>query len=338
MNLPQHAVTHNVAEIVSHPEHSEPVLCRIPDSVRLALNEKAQLRALESAGCELRFRVTSPSLTIGVRACSVVARHHGGGLAQVLCGDFSKTYFPVTADGATCELELPDFALLEAAAGPQPAFHPRLVRLLLPTHASICGLSVTGDLAPPEPGDTPAKRLLVYGSSITQGSAAVACRESWAGRTAHNLGADLINLGFGGACHCEPEMTDYLCERKGFDMAILETGINMLGHDPELTDARIERLIRDFSAAHPDIPVFCVGVYPCRNDITTHFAGRAQEIRELVARTVSEVNSPNLHFIDGREALDPALGLTVDLTHPSPSGMVQIAEFLTRNIRAIVSA
>lgn len=227
---------------------------------------------------------------------------------------------------------------MEQAAGSDYRFHSRLCRILLPTHASINNVEIDGNILPPEPGDIPSKRILNYGSSITQGSGALSSRENWAGRCAHNLGYDLINLGFGGGCHCEPVMADYLCQRNDFDIAILETGINMLGLDEAMTDQRIEALIRKFTAAHADKPTFCLGVFPCSNDSETAYQGRAQAIRDLVKRVVEDIASPNLHFIDGRDALSHPHDMTTDLVHPSQAGMIQIGQYVSEAIQAILTS
>lgn len=106
----------------------------------------------------------------------------------------------------------------------------------------------------------------------------------------------------------------------------------MLGLDRETADRNIENLLRRFQAAHPEKPVFCVGVFPCRNDIETGFAGRAREFRDLVRQVVADIDAPNMVYIDGSKAMDPARGLTTDLTHPSPAGMIDIAEYVSREI------
>lgn len=336
MQLPQQAETHNIVELVRHPKTGDTVISRLPEKLRVCLNDNAQERALNSSGCEIRFRLNSPKATIRIRACEVLSSHFGGGLAQILFGDFSQIYLPVTANvPVEYELNAPDYEALERASDAHTCFHPRLVRLLLPTHASICQIEIEGDIAAPAAGDIPSKRILNYGSSITHGSGALTSRETWAGRCAHILGYDLINLGFGGGCHCEPEITDYLCQRNDFDIAVLETGINMLGLDPDLSNERIETLIRRFSDSHKDKQVFCLGVFPCREDSTSNYQGRAQQIREFVKNVVNDIASPNLHFIEGRNLMTHSTGMTCDLTHPSPAGMVEIGTNLANEILKI---
>jgi hypothetical protein len=333
--LPENTATHNITEIVAHPESGLPVINRIPESLRIQLNPNARQRALHSIGCEIRFRLNSPTATLRIRACETGAPHHGGGMAQILFGDFSHTYFPVGQTTSTIEVTAPDYDLLEKAS-PAPLFSPRLMRILLPTHSSITQLEIDGVVSPPEVGDLSAKRMLNYGSSITQGSGGLTSRESWAGRCAHLLRHDLINLGFGGGCHCEPEMTDYLCHRNDFDIAILETGINMLGMEPKEANQRIVHLIRSFQKTHADKPTFCLGVFPCNEDVKNGFAGRAREIHQLVEQTVREIDSPQLHFIDGSKALDHPFDMTTDLTHPSPAGMISIGEYVAKQIQNIL--
>ena len=331
LNLPENILLHNFVGTAPFLGTGPDTLLRIPESLRVNLNDNAKERAFHSSGGELRFRLHSPTFTLKIESCSVGATQFGGGLAQILFGDFSHNYFPVTKGTTTWECTAPAYENLGNVSS-QPIFHPEMVRILLPTHAAVCGIELEGEFSALQSGDIPARRVLHYGSSITQGAGSLTSRESWAGICARNLNADLINLGFGGGCHCEPEMTDYLCQRTDFDFAVIETGINMLGLDHEMADANIRNLIQKLSEAHADKPVFFVGVFPCQNDVQNDFAGRAQHFRDLVEAEVTALNKPNLHFIDGKQALDPRTGLTTDLTHPSPAGMIQIGEFISRAI------
>lgn len=333
ITLPTAVHLHNIVGTAPLSENGRELWLRIPETVRGCLNDNARQRAFYTAGCELRFRPLSPGFRIRIRACDVGAPQHGGGLAQVLFGDFSHIYFPVGFEPFEIDITAPDLDVLEASAR-TPLFHPRLARLLLPSHSAISELSLEGDFAPPEPGDVPARRVLHYGSSITQGAGSLTSRETWAAQCASRLRADLINLGFGGGCHCEPEMTDYLCSRDDFDLAVIETGINMGGLDRNLAHERVDHLIRRFTAAHPNKPVFFVGVFPCADDLRTNYTGAMQGFRDLVQRVVGGIDSPHVHYLPGNRAMDPDTGLTSDLVHPSPAGMTQIGRWVSDQILA----
>ncbi len=332
LSLPEEIQLHNIVETAPYLGKGPETFLRLPENVRVHLNDNAKQRAFHSSGCELRFRLKSPSCKISIKTCDIGGMGHGGGLAQILFGDFSHGYFPVILGENEFEFTAPQHDNLSKVSE-QPLFDPALVRILLPTHAAICGIEMDGSFAAPEPGDVPERRALHYGSSITHGSGSLTSRETWAGISATNQNADLINLGLGGGCHCEPEMTDYLCGRNDFDYAVIETGINMLGLDPDIADKNIGNLIQKFTTAHADKPVFFVGVFPCHNDVQNNDQGRAQEIRDFVENEVKALNNPNAHFIDGKQALDPRTGLTTDLTHPSPAGMIQIGNFISAEIK-----
>jgi len=334
IHLPEAVQLHNIVDQAPYLESGPDTFLRIPKELRIQLNSSAKQSAFHSAGCELRFRLKGPSFKLRIETCGIGAPQHGGGLAQLVVGDFSHTYFPVGLGVTKLECTLPEHGHLSLVSE-SPYFHPELIRVLLPTHAAICGIEIDGDLSAPLPGDVPKRRVLHYGSSITQGSGSLTSRESWAGINARNLEADLINLGFGGGCHCEPAMTDYLCSRDDFDMAVIETGINMERLEPELANSNIQNLIKKFTMAHPKKPVFFVGVFPSHNDVTNNYAGRMQEFRELVRNEIEALDAPHAYFIEGRNALDPRTGLTTDLTHPSPAGMIQIGEFVSAEIKRL---
>ncbi|WFB35375.1 SGNH/GDSL hydrolase family protein [Kiritimatiellota bacterium B12222] len=332
LNLPPEITLHNIVGSAPHLGTGPETLLRIPESLRVHLNDNAKERAFHSSGCELRFRLKSPVFTLHIHACQIGGTQSGGGLAQILFGDFSHLYFPIVKGDncITCTPPNPENLQLVSK---NPTFHPALVRILLPTHAAICGIQLEGEFAAPEPGDIPSRRVLHYGSSITQGASSLSSRETWAAHSARQLNADLVNIGFGGGCHCEPEMTDYLCGRNDFDMAVIETGINMLGLEPKIADENVRNLIRKFSRAHADKPIFFVGVFPCYNDFLHNFQGRAQEFRNLVEQEVNALNLPNVYFINGKNALHPPTGLSTDLTHPSPAGMSQIGSYISSEIK-----
>ncbi|MGF1656685.1 MAG: GDSL-type esterase/lipase family protein [Verrucomicrobiales bacterium] len=302
--------------------------------MRIKLNENARRNALRSGGCELRFRCSQLPVKLQIQVEGVAAAGYGGGLAQILRGDNSETYVALSPGNNLLTIS-PQTLPLSVSSGANARFSAELIRVLMPTHADISSFDLDGKVEAPQSTDLPPSRLLIYGSSITQGSGSLSTGDSWTGRCAMLLGMDLINLGLGGGCHCEPEMADYLSSRKDFDTLILETGINMLGLEVDQVAERIPHLIRTVARHHSGKKIYCLGVFPCLDDLKNDFTGRADEIRRLVADTVSAINSPNLHYIASQSALNPATGLTTDLVHPSPAGMVSIAEFVAREVQKL---
>jgi lysophospholipase L1-like esterase len=153
----------------------------------------------------------------------------------------------------------------------------------------------------------------------------------YAARTAQLLGADLINLGFGGGAYLEPQMADYIASRTDWDFVTLETGINIPGMGPEKFGKLAEQFISTIAGAHRDKWIFCTGVYTCGAD----YLGEkwAAEYRKVIQDIVSRLDLPRLIYVDGRALLPSLTGLTSDLLHPSPAGMEEMA----RNLSAVIS-
>jgi hypothetical protein len=211
-------------------------------------------------------------------------------------------------------------------------YDANLTRVVLPWRPPCRLIGIEGDTEPPRPEQTPATKYLAYGSSITHGNTSVRPTASYAMRTAHLLGVDLINLGFGGGAHLEPEMADYIAQRDDWDFTSMEMGINLLSSiDTDEFARRVAYFIPTIARAHPDRWIFCIDVFPCRWD----FEGddKAQRFRDIVGAQVNALDMPKLVHVSGKDILTSITGLTVDLVHPSPSGMEEMARNLSNVIR-----
>jgi hypothetical protein len=72
----------------------------------------------------------------------------------------------------------------------------------------------------PLPSELPPKRLLAYGTSITEGTASTAAHLSYLAQAGRRLGMDVVNLGSSGSAYCEPEMAHYIASRKDWDVCV----------------------------------------------------------------------------------------------------------------------
>ena len=299
---------------------------RVPNALRLSLNPKALVQAVHAAGAELRFNQHSESVRF------VLKCNEAPGIAEVYQGSFMVGWHVVGTTATPITVTRPPNldVLIRLTEEHRLPFDARLTRVLLPWRPPVRILSMEGDFEPPQPGQTP-KRYLAYGSSITHGSTSIRPTGMYAARTAQLLGADLINLGFGGGAYLEPQMAEYIASRTDWDFATLETGINIPGMGPEKFGKLAEQFISTIAGAHRDKWIFCTGVYTCGAD----YLGEnwAAEYREVIKEIVSRLNLPRLVYVDGRALLPSLTGLTTDLIHPSPAGMEEMA----RNLSAVIS-
>ncbi|MDD5603848.1 MAG: SGNH/GDSL hydrolase family protein [Eubacteriales bacterium] len=335
MDFKNVAQLHNIAEISCDEQNNEYVMSRIPFALREKLNAAVKKRCLAPAGSEIRFNINSGSAKVVLRFIEERGVNKGQPvIAEVYQGCFrigcyalreEATEIIITPAGNTAKLR----EISQLYGHP---FDAGLTRILLPDTAAVRLIDISGDIRLPEAGQTPAGKYLAYGSSITNGSFALAPSSTYPTKTAAILGKDLFNLGFGGGAHLEPEMADYIAERNDWDFTTLETGINILGIDEAEFDKRVRYFVRRIAAAHPAKWVFCTGIFTFSQDFDVK-AKKGKKFREIVKQAVTELNMPKVIYADGRELLRDPAGLSPDLVHPVDSGFTEIAANLAGLIK-----
>ena len=301
--------------------------CRIPNALRLKLNTSAQLNAIQATGAELRFNLK------GERARLVLKCHQAPVVAEVYQGSYFVGWHMVGREATEIQVGLPaNIDLLDEVAQQEGMpFDARLTRVLLPWRPPSRLLAFEAECEPPRPEQTPALKYLAYGSSITHGNASVRPSAMYAHRTSQLLGVDLINLGFGGGAHLEPEIADYIAERTDWDFASFELGINVLRRiEVEEFARRVDYFVERVAAAHPDKWIFCMDLFTVQEDLEGE--RKVEDFRGVVGDKVASLGLPKLIHVPGNEMLTSVHGLAVDLVHPSPFGMEEIA----RNLSAVM--
>lgn len=335
--LYQNAQLYNIRAMVPLPDGGFR-LSRIPEELRLKMNEGAQNTAFNTCGCEIRFNLRSGSAKIILRRTG----RNGvpvdpAGVAEVRFGPFQGdwTICPRTIGPkpTTLTIQAPDnLEQLQCYAKETGQnYDPALVRVILPYEWPTELVDIVGDIEPPRPEQSPSRQLLAYGSSITHGGGAVRPTESYAMLTAAQLGLDLINMGFAGSAQMEPEMAHFIANQLVWDLAILEMGINVIGVWPvEKFRERVEEFVREIASTHSDRWVFCIDLFPCSYDLTK--TPLISQYRQVVRETVEALQLPKLVYLNGQSLLTIPNGLSCDLVHPSADGMQEIAARLVKII------
>ena len=327
MRLGQYEL-HNVHEILDAPDSHGSICCRIPNDLRVTLNESAKTNALQASGCEIRFNLDGLSAAITLQSPDEPT------LVEVFQGDFFSAMYIIDVIPTRIVVERPQTEkIMQQITGTSSRFDTGLTRVILPWRPSVRLISIEGETSLPKPEQTPDIRYLAYGSSITHGSTAVRPTGTYPARTAELLGTDLFNLGFGGGAHMEEGMADYIAERTDWDIATLEMGINVVQtFDEDEFYHRVEYFVTTIADAHPENWIFCIDIFPCIYD----FIGveKANTFRAIVAERVKILDRPKLVHIAGGSLLKSNAGLTIDLVHPAPAGFEEMAQNLANLISA----
>lgn len=314
-------------------------LQRVPESLRPHLNEGAKTRVLMPACAEIRFVTDDNKASVTLSGVD----------GEVQISPFFGMYrnascFTVGTEPTTFEIEMP-----EGFASRLPAldkighpFAPRVCRLMM-RGAQACLHGVEGNgLRPPERSEVPWLRYMAYGTSITHGGNASWPHLTYVSQTARRIGADLINLGLGGACHCEPEIGDYIAARTDWHIATLALSVNMVGgFTCEQFAERVEYLVNTVAGADHSRPVACITLYPFFNDLEprdSEVAIKAVSFRDILREIVAASPHPNVHLLEGPEMLTDMGGHTTDLIHPADDGMIQMGENIARRLQPLLNS
>jgi len=337
---------HNVSELLEPPDGEGLALTRIPNELRVELNDGAKKAAFSAAGCEIRFNLQGPQARLILRsdAKSPVPLEVYQGNFQVSSHAVDETPTEITVTAPT-NMEALDKLTKERGL----PFDASLTRMILPYRPPVRLIDLEGDVSPPGPGQTPPMTQLSYGSSITHGATSARPTGSYAMRTAQLLGHDLVNLGFGGGAHLEGQLADYIAGRQDWDLATLEMGINMVRKEDftvEVFEERVKYFVGELARTHRDSWIFCTDLFTFFEDITGKLIGgkliggkliggekKQERFRDIVKTTVEELDLPRLVYINGKTLLRDITGLTSDLVHPAPSGMEEIARNLSAEIK-----
>jgi lysophospholipase L1-like esterase len=330
---------HNVAEVREMPDVGGVRLQRVPEELRLQLNEGAQMRMLSPACAEIRFvseegraRVTLSCLEDQTSLVIFYGPFQVGGIQHL------------TGHEKTLVLTVPErLRQIDRAALPNTPWAPDVVRVMMAGGAvALHGVEGQG-IRPPSPEELPRLRYLAYGTSITHGGAASGPHLSYAGQTARRLGADLINLGVGGSAYCEPELAEYIGSRSDWDMATLALSVNMIGAGFSLDafQERVSYMVNRVAGSDTERPVAAITIYPHFRDLDQGLCnpadkGTTEQYRQALRDAVAQCPHPNVTLIEGSEIMDDISGLTPDLIHPADNGMIRMGENLARRLEPLL--
>lgn len=281
-------------------------------------------------GAELRFRAKGP--------VKIVLETESEVHVTVYNGDFLNNYFYCAA-GRKNEFIINE---IPAMAGVKPRsenrFRKELWRVAINGNGLIRFVSLDAEnVSLPEVGDVPKKKLLVYGSSISQGVGTPFPVLNYVSTGAQILGVDVLNKAVSGGCFCEKTMVEYLM-REQFDALYLEAGTNIADRPYEVIDERVGALIDTACSVHKDKTVFVVTPVRGLSDVSSTAANYRKNFANSKKVIVEHAKKfPNAVLLDGHKLLDKDYYLAADILHPSEFGHammgVNFAKMLNRFLK-----
>ncbi|HME54000.1 MAG TPA: SGNH/GDSL hydrolase family protein [Candidatus Lokiarchaeia archaeon] len=302
-------------------------LRRFPTSILPTLTTDMQRLVKHPAGAQIRFRARTELIAVDLIGTAEEPRTAFSRIGQygidVYCdGSFIGTLDTVPGEQdkwlRTDDSRVHEYCLY------LPTYSPLVIKMLV-VDATCPGVPEEGtQLEPPSPFAVNGK-IVVYGSSITQGAYASRPGLAYPAKLGRSLNAEVVNLGFAGAGKGEPEVADCLVDIPDVALYILDWGCNLadpreVGYIRERYPAMLEK-IKD---AHPGVPILFISPQTFLSEFTDpNFRDSFKIIRDTIEDNYwREVDAGmNCEFIDGRDIVGPGdLDATVDGVHCNDLG------------------
>ena len=203
------------------------ILRRMPLESKWALPEAVDTLAWHTAGIQIRFRTNSPRISIRVKLRGVHAMDHCAATGEcgvdLYLGDTGEMTF---AGVSRFNRGLDNY---QVTIGNLPDARLRTITLNLPLYQGVKEISVglpPGVKVSAAPRIPRSQRIVVYGTSITQGGCASRPGMAYTNILSRRINAEFINLGFSGSGRAEPEVAHIIATMAAPAVLVLDFEAN----------------------------------------------------------------------------------------------------------------
>lgn len=202
----------------------------------------------------------------------------------------------------------------------------------------LIGIDEEAKIMPPLPYESE-KKIIFYGTSITQGGCATRPGMSFTNILSRRINYEFINLGFSGNGKGEPNMARIITEINNPACLVLDYEANCV--DTPTFAETLPEFIRIYREVYPYVPILVLSKFKySREMVNSRFEQWRIERKELQLNTVEQFRlkgDSNIFFYDGEDMLGEDFDeCTVDGAHPTDLGFIRIAGKLTPVLEEIL--
>lgn len=294
-----------------------------------------------TAGGQIRFRASLCRLKIKVKLRGPGNMYHMAGTGQ--CGFdcyasengvprfYGTTTFSYSAE--SYEAELMNFT------------EPRTLEIILnfPLYIGVyevlIGLDTDAIPEAPMPYVNDG-RVVIYGTSITQGGCASRPGMAYTNILSRWLNTECINMGFSGSGRGEPEMALALREVPRTSLFVIDIEANTVDH--EWLFDKLPAFVDLYREARPTTPILVLSKIPYAKELLLADMRqdrlRKKSFQQKFVEERNQKGDLNIHFYDGELLFDDMFEeYTVDGVHPTDLGFFMMAKGLFPVIRMPLS-
>lgn len=321
--------------------HEERLYRRLPAKPDWKLPEAVDQLANCTAGGQIRFETDATSLSVKVKLSGAANMYHMPATGQ--CG--FDCYIGSPGEQLYYGTTVYDHKLTEyeAVIYKDMAQESRIITLNFPLYQGVeevwIGLDREAQIAPPPTYENSGK-IIVYGTSITQGGCAARPGMAYTNILARRINMEFLNLGFSGNGKGEPELAHILSEIPDPACLILDYEANCVS--TELLQITLPEFISIYRDKHPLTPILVISrITHAKDKFQAQMAQDRADRKQIQIRTVEqarELGDANLYFCDGSKLLgEDAHECTVDGSHPTDLGFLRMADGLTPVLQKILA-
>ncbi len=312
---------------------------------RLPLNPHWEIRdavdqlANHTAGGQLRFRTNSKRILVKVELRERSGMYHMPATGQsgfdlyMLDGEVQRYWKTTRFPHDTIRYQVELFNM----KNPQSSAFTLNFPLYNGVNSVLIGLEQGSLVEAPPPFKRPGK-IVVYGTSITQGGCVGRPGMAYTNILSRFLDMQFVNLGFSGNGRGEPALAYLINEIPGTHMIVLDyeanaslTIVNTLGPFVEILREK-----------HPDLPILIISKIRYAYDLEGSPNHKTlMNNRDFQKKFVEEsliAGDTNIYFLDGSSILgDDYDECSVDGVHPNDLGSFRIAKALEPVIESIIT-
>ncbi|WP_246239750.1 SGNH/GDSL hydrolase family protein [Paenibacillus anseongensis] len=313
---------------------------RLPAEPAWELPLAVDLLANCTTGGQIRFTTDAVSLSVKVRLTGAADMYHMPATGQCgfdcyIGGPGEQIYYGTT----TYNHQLTEY---ESVLFTDMSREQRVITLNFPLYQGVdevlIGLDPEAQITAPPAYDHNHK-IIVYGTSITQGGCASRPGMSYTNILSRRFNVEFLNLGFSGNGKGEPELAHLLAEIQDPACLILDYEANCVS--TELLQETLPNFISIYREKHPLTPILVISrITHAKEYFDVQMAKDRADRKRISIQAVEERrerNDANIYFCDGSLLLgENAQECTVDGSHPTDLGFLRMADGLTPILRQIL--
>jgi lysophospholipase L1-like esterase len=312
---------------------------RLPQKPCMGIPEAVDSLANCTAGGQVAFQTDSPQVAIRVELTGLANMNHMPATGQ--CGFDLYVGLPGVQRFYNVTKFDHKVSSYEVLLFDHPQAMLRCFTLNFPLYMGVkavhIGLLPEASLVEP-PAWAGDGRIVIYGTSITQGGCASRPGMAFTNILSRALNREVINLGFSGNGRGEPEVIELMADIPAPALLVLDYHANAGGNLAQTLPVAVDILRKH----HPTTPILIASRIAYAKDVTHADMLKTRQDACAIYQTVvadrHRIGDKAVYFVDGSNFLGSDFDeCTVDGVHPTDLGFMRIAQSFLPEIRRALS-